>query len=319
MTKNRSTLLTNIHSHHQLLGGIMPTFFRSLVLLLAIVCLPVIAFSQGQTMGTLNLRNTQPQTISLSIPSAGVTGYTLHLPPTAGQIGQALTVGAVTGSTAELSWTDASFWHLDGSAITTGGVGAGQQYLGTSNAQDLVLAANASEGLRIVGAAGPTQGYIGLGTATPQAPIDLGKNVLLSNTGAATELRFAEPTAGGSEYTAFKAGPQTANITYTLPLDGPAQDGLVLTTTQTGDLSWRTPFYAAPKGVYNAVQGEWIHVINVGPVLTANSVPLISIIHNQGAVIGASIVALDPGAGTITVETSIGLLNGDRIAWTILN
>jgi len=291
---------------------------RSVLLLLAFVASPLMAWSQSQTTGTLHLRNTQPESISLSLPAAGVTGYTILLPPGTGQQGDALTITNLTGTTAELGWTNADFWHLDGTAITTGGIGAGEQYLGTSNAQDMVIAANATEAMRIVGIAGPTQGYIGLGTTNPQAPIDLGGTVLLSNSGAATELRFAEPSAGGFEYTAFKAGPQSANITYTLPVDGPSQDGLVLTTNLAGDLAWRSPFYAAPKGVYNAVQGEYLHVINVGPILTANSVPFITIIHHQGTTIGASIVNLDPVGGTITVETSIALITGDRISWMIL-
>ena len=289
------------------------------LVLLFIVLAPVAVLSQSQTTGTLNLRNTQPETISLKPPAAGVTSYTLTLPPVVGQQGQALTISTVTGTTAELGWTDASFWNLDGTAITTGGVAAGEQYLGTSNASDMVIAANAVEHIRIVGVAGPTQGYIGLQTTNPQAPIDLGGNVLLSNSGSATELRFAEPSASGSDYTAFRAGAQSANITYTLPLDAPAADGLVLTTTAGGDLSWRTSTFAVPKGVYNVNQGDYIHVINVGPVLGPNSVPIISIIHHPGTTIGASIVDIDPGNGTITVETSIALIAGDRIAWTILN
>ncbi|MBL7987262.1 MAG: hypothetical protein JNJ94_04295, partial [Chlorobi bacterium] len=42
-------------------------------------------------------------------------------------------------------------------------------------------------------------------------------NVLLSNAGTASELRMAEPSGSGTEYTAFKSQAQANNITYTLP------------------------------------------------------------------------------------------------------
>jgi hypothetical protein len=62
-------------------------------------------------------------------------------------------------------------------------------------------------------------------------------DVLLSNTGTATALRFAEPSGSGSEYTAFKAQAQAANVTYTLPAaDGTS--GYYFSTNGSGTLSW---------------------------------------------------------------------------------
>ena len=54
----------------------------------------------------------------------------------------------------------------------------------------------------------------GTGTATA---LDATGNILLANTGTASELRLAEPSGSGTDYTAFKAQAQANNITYTLP------------------------------------------------------------------------------------------------------
>jgi len=293
------------------------TTLRILFIAMLALWLAPEAWSQSQTTGTLNLRNIEQEAVSLSIPPTGVTGYTLLLPSTNGVAGQAMTISAITGTTAELSWTDAAFWSLTGSTITAAGTGPGEQYLGTANDQDLVLASNGTEALRIVGTAGPTQGYIGLGTSAPQAPIDLAGTVLLSNSGTATELRFAEPSADGTEYTAFKAGAQTASITYTLPLDAPSGDGLILTTDASGQLTWDKPFSRTPMGVYVPDFLAWQHVINVGP-FGPNAIPFVSMMNPAGTTIGLSVTDMNAVNGTITVETSIPLGVADRICWMIL-
>ena len=297
----------------------MFTTTRLYVALLLFAFATTMSFSQSQTTGTLNLRNTQPATISLTLPAAGVTGYKILLPPTIGTAGQALTINTITGTDAQLGWTNAQFWELDGSDIITGGTAAGQQYLGTSNSQDVVLASNAQEHIRIIGIAGPTQGYIGLGTQTPQAPLDVAGNVLLSNTGAATELRFAEPSAGGTEYTAFKAAAQTASVTYTLPDAAPTVNGMALTSTTAGAMTWQNPLFNTPMGLFTPTAGSYIHTIPVGAALTATSVPIVSIFNAAGTTIGISVTARDVVGGTITVETSVGLDATDRIAWAVLN
>ena len=290
---------------------------RLLAVVLVTVVLTPDLWGQSQTTGTLNLRNTEQETISLTLPQTGVTGYTLLFPSTNGVEGQAMTISSITGTSAELSWTDASFWSLAGSSITAGGTGVGEQYLGTANEQDLVLASNGTEAIRIIGVAGAEQGYIGLGTSTPQAPVDLAGTVLLSNSGAASELRFAEPSADGAEYTAFRAGAQSASITYTLPLDGPPADGMTLTSDATGQLSWEKPFSFTPMGIYTPDFLAWQHEINVGP-FDPNAIPIVTMMNPPGTTIGISVTEMDPANGTIDVETSIPLGVADRIAWVIL-
>jgi len=79
---------------------------------------------------------------------------------------------------------------------------------------------------------------IGIGTSSPSQKLEVNDgNILLSNSSSAGEIRFAEPSASGSNYTAFKAQQQSANITYTLP-DSDGTNGQVLSTNGTGTLSW---------------------------------------------------------------------------------
>lgn len=294
--------------------------FRSAIVALIVFGFSQTMFGQSQTTGTLNLRNTQPETVSLSIPAAGVTGYKLLLPPTIGASGQSLVVSSVSGTTANLGWIDASFWQLDGTAITTGGTAANQQYLGTSNAQDLVIAANGSEAIRIVGVAGPTQGYLGFGTNTPQAPFDFSKTMILSNTGVPSELRFAEPSASGTNYTAFRANAQAADVTYTLPDAAPATDGMALTATTGGVMSWQSKTQDIGRGVFVPTLGNHVHVINVGGFnLSALTIPIVTMMNPPGTTIGISVNSIDVANGTITVETSVNLGTADRIAWLLIN
>ncbi len=296
----------------------MKTMVRQLITGLLLCAGSGYALSQSITTGSLKLRNVQPETISLAPPAAGLTGYTIVLPTSIGTTGQSLTIQNATGSTATMGWTSNEFWALSGTSITTPGTSAGQQYLGTSNVQDLIIAANATEALRVVGSAGPSQGFIGIGTATPKAGLDIAKTVLLSNTGQATELRFAEPSSGGSNYTAFKAAVQSADITYTLPDAPPVKDGMVLHATSAGVLSWQANLSSIPRGLFTPTVGQYIHVIPAGIDIGPTFVPMVSMMNPAGTTISASVTAIDQAADTFTVETSVPLGSADRIAWIIL-
>ena len=81
---------------------------------------------------------------------------------------------------------------------------------------------------------------VGIGTSTPFEKLELKNgNLLLSNSGTASEIRFSEPTAGGMNYSAIRAQTQSEDITYTLPLT-PATAGQVLSNDGTGILNWIT-------------------------------------------------------------------------------
>ena len=275
--------------------------------------------AQSQTTGTLNLRNTQPAAVSLSIPQTGVTGYTMLLPAEQGTAGQVLTVSNVSTGQSTLSWSDAAFWGLAGSIITKGGTAAGDQYLGTSNEQDVVVASSGAERLRIIGTAGPRQGFIGLATSTPNAPIDLGATVLLSNNGQATELRFAEPFGSGTNFTSVRAREQAQDVTYTLPSGAPESDGMVLAGATNGDLQWRKALSDVRRGIFTPVVGNFVHVIPIGANILSGAIPLLTMINPPGTTIGISLTGIDDINDTITVETSIPLGTADRIAWMIFD
>jgi len=72
------------------------------------------------------------------------------------------------------------------------------------------------------------------------ATVNLGTSGAAVNIGGgatAAELRFMEPSAGGTSYTGFKAPALAGNVLYTLPTtDGTS--GQTLTTNGSGALSW---------------------------------------------------------------------------------
>ena len=68
---------------------------------------------------------------------------------------------------------------------------------------------------------------------TGSAPV-----VNLANTGTAAQIRFLEPSASGTNYTAFQAQAQSGDVVYTLPAaDGTAQQ--TLATNGSGSLAWQ--------------------------------------------------------------------------------
>jgi hypothetical protein len=297
----------------------MLTINRGPLLMILLFAAAIMAHAQSITTGSLKLRNAQPETVTITVPSASVTGYSIVLPATIGEAGQSLTIQSATGTTANLGWTKNEFWGLSGSPITAGGTAANQQYLGTSNAQDLVLAAYATEGIRVIGAAGPTQGFVGIGTSTPRTGVEIARTVLLSNAGSASELRFAEPSAGGTNYTAFKAATQAADITYTLPDAPPSADGMVLHSTSAGVLTWQSNMSNIPRGLFTPTAGQYVHIIPAGFDIKPTMIPIVTMMNPAGTTISASVTAIDAASDTFTVETSVPLGTADRIAWILLN
>lgn len=91
----------------------------------------------------------------------------------------------------------------------------------------------AHEGAAVFGAAQAT-----LTAPTAGAIVDAFGNVLLNNTGTASELRLREPSAGGASYTGFVAPALAASLIYTLPAAFPATNGESLTGTTAGVMSW---------------------------------------------------------------------------------
>lgn len=76
----------------------------------------------------------------------GTSTYTLTVPALAPSQGHILKVGSITGSTATLEWqslasaVSSAGWSLEGNSITAAGTAAGQQFIGTTNLEPLVIA-----------------------------------------------------------------------------------------------------------------------------------------------------------------------------------
>jgi hypothetical protein len=72
--------------------------------------------------------------------------YTLSIPGALPAAGQLLKVGTVSGSVANMEWQSMAAavssvgWSLEGNAITLAGTATGQQFIGTTNEQPLVIA-----------------------------------------------------------------------------------------------------------------------------------------------------------------------------------
>ena len=111
-----------------------------------------------------------------------------------------------------------SGWALTGNASTS----PATNFLGTTDAQPLVVRTNNTERMRVL-SGGAVQ--------------------VSSTTGATAEFRIAEPTTGGTDYSAFRTQAQPSSITYILP-DTAGKDGDVLlvksinTTTNEVTLDW---------------------------------------------------------------------------------
>jgi hypothetical protein len=98
----------------------------------------------------------------------------------------------------------------------------------------------------------PTYNTVGLIVNRGDVLLNYG-NLLIGKGTTASEVRFYEPSASGTNYTSFKAGAMVANIAYTLPTAAASVDGSLLQSTTGSVLSWGSPAtiiaaYAWPLG-----------------------------------------------------------------------
>jgi hypothetical protein len=120
----------------------------------------------------------------------------------------------------------------------------------------------------------------------------LNGNILVNNdNGTANEVQFFEPSGNGGNYTAIKAGLQTANYTYTLPPDD-GNSGEVLSSNGTGQLSWVQAVTTS-----SPIQVAYI-AVNSGTTAAANA----GIVHVNDNTTASS-------SATLTLPTS-GVNNG---------
>ncbi|MEN9523688.1 MAG: hypothetical protein RL065_2065 [Bacteroidota bacterium] len=126
--------------------------------------------------------------------------------------------------------TSSTAWLLTGN----GSLSASTNFIGTTDSVDLISKTNNTERVRVTAA-----GKVGIGTSSPTNLVELSNgNLYLGNSNnSAAELRLAEPSSSGTNYTIWKAQAQSANVTYTLPASQGAANS-VLTNDGSGNLTW---------------------------------------------------------------------------------
>lgn len=137
-----------------------------------------------------------------------------------------------------------------------------------------------------------------------------GGNVVIGGDNTPSELRMRESVTDGSNYTAFKAQAQAADLTYTLPAAYPAANGYVLASTTAGTLSWAAGSVAdADYGDITVSSGVWN--IDAGVVGNAE----ISDVNTSKLVSGTFASGF---AGTVTASSTVRVnYNGGATGWIV--
>jgi len=274
------------------------------------------------TKGLLIPRMTQAQRDAIASPATGLLVYvTDSISPA-----KPATFYYYSGTAWLPFLSTYSGWLLSGNS----GTNPSNNYLGTSDAQDMVLRSNATERVRVYS----------------------GGNVLLGNSNnTAEELRFQEPSGSGSDYTSFIAGAQSANISYTLPTAqgvyksymendgsgalrwvGEHHYNVSTPTTITGNTNnwnlsadgafFRVASTAAVNvtGIQNGTDGRVILLVNIGTNtitlqnLNAGSAAANRIIVRPGA-FGGGAIAANGGYAFVIYDAAANSGNG---AWRLL-
>lgn len=164
------------------------------------------------------------------VAGAQTADISYTLPANAPGTNYYLSSGSVTAT--DLQWVNpnATFWKVDGNSGTT----PGTNFLGTTDAVDLRLRTNNTDRVAIL-----SGGNVGIGTTSPGTKLEVktGHLSLTNDNNTASELQFFEPSSSGSNKSTFKAGAQSSDITYRLPLSQGAANTF-LTNDGSGNLSW---------------------------------------------------------------------------------
>jgi hypothetical protein len=180
---------------------------------------------------------------------------TYTLPISAGSDGDVLS----TDGTGNLTWSASTMWRMNGNNNLSA-----TSFIGSTNNQPFILRTNNVERMRI-----SSTGAIGIGTDAPAQRLEVLGNILIRQSGSNTgELRLQSPNS--STYTAFRAGAQNMNITYTLPPNR-GISGEVLTSDGNGGLSWTTISLAN-----TILSGDIIGPISATTVSSLRGIPLSS-------------------------------------------
>jgi hypothetical protein len=225
-----------------------------------------------------------------------------------------------------------SAWALTGNAGTTPWNGLTGNFLGTTDAQPLVIATASTEAIRVL-----TTGNVGIGTSTPGQLLEVEDGSILigtSATGTPGRLIMEESGANGNNFTAFQAAANMPlDATYTLPVGvGAANQYLRIAaapapTATTATLEW-APIAIVPTvetflvnvdnyAVAQAAATTFIRLDSDGPAATrtftlANGTNDGQIITIRCIAAGANGVQIDD-AGNANTSGAFNMNGGDTI------
>ena len=134
-----------------------------------------------------------------------------------------LATPVTSGDPGQAAWLDSTLLPSSGwSLLGNAGTNAAVNFLGTTDAVDLVLRANNTERLRIL--------------STGNAQFNVTNAVEVRD---GKQLRLYEPAGSGTSYSSFQAPAQAADINYTLPNAQATATNQFLRNDGAGTLSWR--------------------------------------------------------------------------------
>lgn len=189
-----------------------------------------VVFTTSPTLVTPTLGVASATTINKVTLTAPATGSTLTILD-----GKTLTVN----KSLTLEGTDSTTMTFPTTNATIARTDAGQTFTGVQVMTSPDIATSITTPSASFSIANATATTLNIGGAATTVNFAGGSGAVINLGGGANaaELRFLEPSGGGTNYTAFKAQAQTADLTYTLP----AAQGAASTFLQnngSGTLTW---------------------------------------------------------------------------------
>lgn len=263
--------------------------------------------SNTGTASQIQLQGSSSGISSFTAGAQGDTTINYTLPTSHPNANDVLTATSVTGTgpyAVALGWSapssgGGSGWGLSGNAAASG------NFLGTTNAQDLLLKTNSTERLRIL-----STGKVGIGATSPSELLEVRDgNLRLSNSGTPAQLQLQ---GSGTGVTTFQAGAQgSTSIAYTLPTSQ-GVSGSTLQNNGSGTLSW--------SRVGQVLFGRRTENFNVTSTsLQSDTSLVVQLDSNSVYTFEAFLTVSDVNAAGISISIGIVAPTGSSIKWGYVN
>jgi hypothetical protein len=189
----------------------------------------------SSTQGLLAPRMTEMQKVAIASPDTSLILFQTDFATIAPYAGLPQTYWYYDGLMWRPFLTVGTAWSVLGNAGTI----AGPNFLGTVDAVDLRIRTNNTFRWTV-----RSTGEVGINTTTPTSTFQVQDgNILLENTtNSASQIRFAEPSSSGSNFTSIKSPALVANVTYNWS-DTQGVSRTAVTTDGIGNLYWQ--YYSA--------------------------------------------------------------------------